>query len=330
MSDKRPILGTTLYSFTIEWKARVYTLDQLLEQVATLRLGKGIEVVGFQSFRTYPDVTDEFAKHFRDQLDHYGLFPSCLGANLDFGRRWDRLMTDDEKVEYIQRQINTAVKLGFPVMRIQTSTGTKILEKFVPLLEKANLHMGFELHSPLSTDNPEVIEFRETFDRLQSPSLGFIPDFSTSMTSVPEVNWQDLRSVGAPEGVIDEAKVVWTSNDPIPSKFKALADICTKYNANDAVRGKINTTMTMFGHMPVDGWKEIMQYVRHIHGKFYHVTPEGVEPSIPYPQLMAMLKEVGFGGTISAEWEGHAFTQDMIGIQEVTAWHKMCNRLLED
>lgn len=43
---------------------------------------------------------------------------------------------------------------------------------------------------------------------------------------------------------------------------------------------------------------------------------------------MALLKRTGYTGTISAEWEGQAFTEEPIGFQEVQAWHRMCSRLL--
>jgi hypothetical protein len=58
------------------------------------------------------------------------------------------------------------------------------------------------------------------------------------------------------------------------------------------------------------------------------VTADGVEPSIPYGELMALLKREGYQGTISAEWEGQAFTEEPIGFQQVAGWHAMCKRLL--
>jgi sugar phosphate isomerase/epimerase len=86
----------------------------------------------------------------------------------------------------------------------------------------------------------------------------------------------------------------------------------------------------MFGNMPVEGLRPLLPYVRHIHGKFYQVTPEGVEPNIPYPQIFALLKESGYSGTISAEWEGHAFSAELQGFEQVAAWHAMCARLREN
>ena len=87
MDSKKPILGITLYSLTNEWVQRLITLDEQIARVAELGLGPAVEVVGFQSMREFPDVSDAFARHFRDLLDHYELIPSCLGGNCDVGRR---------------------------------------------------------------------------------------------------------------------------------------------------------------------------------------------------------------------------------------------------
>lgn len=327
MANTGPVLGTTLYSFTNDWQQRIFNFDQLVAKVAELGLGPAVEVVGFQSFREYPDVSDEFARHFRDLFDKYGLTPSCLGANVDIGRRRDRRMTEEELMNYIQRQIVTAQKLGFPVMRIQGFVGPVIFEKIAPLAEKAKVHVACELHSPLFSGHPEVIELREAFERVGSPWIGFIPDFSATMNAVPEGYWRVLRGLGGSEELIDAAKEIWKTNRPNPEKFGALSETAARLGTNPAASARLNQVMTMFAHHPVESWSELLPYARHIHGKFYEVR-DGVETSIPYPQIMALLKKEGYSGTISAEWEGHAFTEDAIGLQQVQAWHAMCRRLL--
>jgi hypothetical protein len=328
MSKTGPILGVTLFSFTNEWQQRLYTLEEMVARVAEMGLGPGVEVVGFQSFRSFPDVPDEEAKRFRALLDKHGLIPSCLGANIDMGRRKDRLMSDDEIYDYARRQLISTQKLGFNVVRLQSSVGVRTLERILPLAETYQIQLAIELHSPLNIYHPEVIEMRQAFDRLGSPYLGFIPDFSTTMTSVPEGHWNNLRRAGAPEGLIETAKEIWKTDDPIPVKFGALAEASARFKASPAVSGQMPLVMTMFGHAPVETWREILPYARHIHGKYYEVNADGVEPSIPYPALMALLKREGYQGTISAEWEGQAFTEEPIGFQQVAAWHAMCERLL--
>lgn len=326
----QPILGATLFSFTNEWQQRLFNLEEMVVKVAELNLGPGIEVVGFQSFRSFPDISDTEAGKFRDLLSQYNLIPTCLGANVDLGRHPRRLMTDDEIYEYVRRQLVSAKKLGFPVMRVPLSTRVTNVEKLLPLAEEYQVQMAIELHSPLSAYHPEVIEFREFVDRMGSPFLGFIPDFSTTMTSVPEGYWNNLRRAGAPEGLIDAAKEIWYTDDSIPAKFGALASASRKFEVKPAVSGMMNNVMTMFGHAPVEMWRELLPYTHHVHGKYYEVTPDGVEPSIPYADLMELLKRENYQGTISAEWEGQAFTEEPIGFEQVSRWHAMCERLLAD
>jgi sugar phosphate isomerase/epimerase len=324
----KPVLGTTLYSFTNEWLQGLYTLDQEVEKVAELGLGPAMEVVGFQSIREYPDVTDEFARHFRDLLDRHVLTPSCLGGNCDIGRDPKRLMTEDETVAYVERQIVSAQKLGFPVLRIQTFVGPRVFERLAPLAEKAGVQVACELHSPLSAHHPEVVALRECFDRVGPDLVGFVPDFSCSMIAPPNIHWEKLRQVGAPEGLIAAARDVWSSDRPVPEKFAALAEAAARFGATDAIRGQLNMTLTMFGRMPVEDLVELLPYTKHIHGKFYEVDASGVEASLPYPELMALLEREGYRGTISAEWEGHAFTEEPIGFEQLQAWRAMCDRLL--
>jgi sugar phosphate isomerase/epimerase len=254
--------------------------------------------------------------------------PSCLGANIDVGRRRDRRMSQDEMLDYLQRQLVTAQKLGFPVLRIQAFIGPEGFEKLAPLAEKAGVHVACELHSPLSVDNPEVIALRECYDRVGSPYIGFIPDFSCTMNKVPELYWNSLRRMEAPESLVEDAKEIWKTNKPNPEKFAALAEAAARREASPAVAARLNTSMTMFGHMPVKDWAELLPYVRHIHGKFYEVDDSGNETSIPYPEIMALLKRQNYQGTISAEWEGHAFTGETLGFEQVKRWHAMCKRLL--
>ena len=331
MKNKTGItLGVSLYSFTNEWLLNLYDLDSMVAKVAELGLGPAVEVVGFQSFRTYPDVTPEFVTYFRDLLDRYEMAPNCLGANVDLGIRKNRLMTTDESVEYIRRQIVTAQKLGFTVVRSQTYSKPDELDRIIPIAEKAGVHVASEIHSPLNLNHPVLAGLLEYYQKIQSPALGFIPDFGTTMTAPPELYWEYLRQLGAGEELIDAVKAIWHTNAPVYEKFKAVNDAGQEFGASPAVASVMNNAITMFGHMPVDDWRVLMPYVRHIHGKFHEVTSAGIEPAIPYPELMALLKDVGYTGTISAEWEGHAFTEETIGFDQVQAWRSMCERLLAD
>ena len=53
-------LGITLYSASAEFRAGWYDFDGLLDRVAELGIGPGIEIVASQALPTYPVVSDEF------------------------------------------------------------------------------------------------------------------------------------------------------------------------------------------------------------------------------------------------------------------------------
>src|SRR3954462_6288367 len=59
-------LGLTLYSLTSEWAAGRYDLAGLLDAVDEAGIGPGIEIVASQTLRTYPHVTDEFVRVWRE------------------------------------------------------------------------------------------------------------------------------------------------------------------------------------------------------------------------------------------------------------------------
>lgn len=327
-NNGKPVLGVTLYSFTNEWLQRKYDFEALVARVAELGLGPAVEVVGFQSIRSFPDVSSEYVSWFRNLMDKFELIPSCLGANLDIGIRSDRLMTSEETQEYITRQIVTAQKLGFPVVRIQAFAKPDVLDRIIPVAEKAGVHVASELHAPLTIDNPTVVELLEYYRRIQCPALGFIPDFSATMTAPPELYWESLRHAGAAEGLIDAVKAIWVQKISMFEKFRLVSDAGKQFNATPVVFGQLNTAITMFGNMAPEGWNDLLPYVRHIHGKFYDINPAGIEPNITYPQLFDVLLKAGFNGTISGEWEGHAFTGQPLGFEKAQAWHQLCSRLL--
>jgi hypothetical protein len=327
------VLGTTIFSFTNEWLTGRFTFDEMIEKVADLGVGPGLELVGFQSLRGFPAVSDEFAEHFAALVERLGLKPTALGGNVDLGRFSDRLMTVDETVAHVEGQIEAARKLGFPVLRIQALAGPEVLERLVPAAERAQVQVACELHSPLTPLHPEVVALRELYDRIGSPYLGFVPDFSCSMISPPEGYWLQLQHAGASSPLIAATREIWHSDATNAEKFAALAQAAQQHNVAPGMVGMLNGVMTMFGHMPVSTWREVLPYSRHIHGKFYHVDSSGNEPSIPYPQLIALLKESGYSGSISAEWEGSAFTSvedavEGVGFEEVQCWHAMVKRLL--
>ncbi|MEM2424904.1 MAG: TIM barrel protein [Candidatus Bathyarchaeia archaeon] len=58
------------------------------------------------------------------------------------------------------------------------------------------------------------------------------------------------------------------------------------------------------GEEPVDTLRECLPYTVHVHAKAHMFDEKGEEPNIPYDKLITILKDGGFNGYISAEYEG--------------------------
>lgn len=55
----------------------------------------------------------------------------------------------------------------------------------------------------------------------------------------------------------------------------------------------------------------------HVHGKFYDVTEDYQEPSIPYKEIIDILAEAGYEGYINSEYEGNRHIQDFMEVDSI-------------
>ena len=217
-------LGTTLFSLTNEFHSLDYTFEELIAKVGALGLGPGLEVIGFQSIRGFPEVSDGFADRFKALLAKHNLVPTCLAINADVAIRRGQKMSAEESVRYHEPQIRAAAKLGFPVARYQYAAGPEVIERLVPLAEKLGVILGLEVHAPHKVDSPTLLAFREMYARVRSPFLGFIPDFGSSARTVPPGLLNVLRSRGVSDDLIEVALAIWREESGTPAGEDPEAD----------------------------------------------------------------------------------------------------------
>jgi sugar phosphate isomerase/epimerase len=323
-----PKLGITLFSLTLEMRQPGYTLEGMIRRVAELDLGPGLEMVGFQSIRDWPRVSDRFVSDFRDLVDECELVPTAMSMNLDLALRRDRWMTEEEGLAYLEAQMEAAKRLGFPIGKSAILSTRSFVEGLARIAERLDMTFGVEVHSPESVDSPHVMELRELFDTVGSPTLGFVPDFSSSMHDVPPTLVRAHRESGMPEELIDLVSDVWHSDSSMPEKFGRFAQEADVLGASPGDKGKLNMVLTMHGRMDPRRWEELMPKVVHVHGKFYGIDEEGNEPSIDHETIMDVLVQAGYTGYISSEWEGHAYTDAVSGYDMCRGQHDLMRRLI--
>lgn len=324
--------GITLYSLTNEWVTRKYTLESLLAAVAERGVGPGVEIVGFQTIRTFPDVSLEFARVWEGLIAKYELVPTCLGSNIDVAQRSDRLLTDDEMVSSLERQLETAKRLGFGIVRIQIGANERVIERIAPVAERLGLKLGMELHAPEGAATPAIRRFREAYDRIGSPSLGFIPDFSATMHSVPQGKLAQLAALGLPLEWADRLVAEWAGEGAPFERFGRFASDALEAGVPREAVDAATMVFTMIGREPVESWRAIAGQIVHVHGKCYEFDADGNEPNIDYPAIINLLADVGYGGWISTEWEGHAFVGPGVvdSLDLVASQQALVHRVLAD
>ena len=159
---------------------------------------------------------------FRRAIERNNLEPSCLSMNCDMMIHRTRPMTLDESYEYHKAQIETAAKLGLPVAKTQVMVGPQLMVRLAPLAEKLGVKVGVEVHTPEAADSPNVIAFREVYDKIGSPYLGFVPDFGASVASVPQCFIDSFREMGIREEFIQIALEAWASRGVVRREDRPL------------------------------------------------------------------------------------------------------------
>lgn len=302
-------LGLTLYSASAEFRAGWYDFDGLLNRVAELGIGPGIEIVASQVLPTYPHVTDGFVRSWQEAFDKHGFTASSFGANLDMGRRRDRDMTPDEEYEFTQTLFRGAKRLGFPLVRIQ-SAKPELLRRLLPLAEDLELKLAYEIHAPLGPNSPEIMKVRDVYAELDSPLLGFVADFSSTMHSMSPTLLRAVRRAGLDDEAVQTLQAIWATDAPMRERQEEFIAYLRGRDFDPARLGSFaHLAFNMHGHVSPREWADIMPQIMHVHAKFYDIDDQGNEPAIDYPELVRVFVDGGYRGYWSSEWEGHAFAE---------------------
>lgn len=320
-------LGTTLYSLTPEFHARCYDVFELIDEVGRRGFGPGLEIVGFQSIKGFPHVSSEFEARFKDAIERNDLRPSSLCVNVDLGRRIGRFMDEDEIVEYMEPQLQAAATLGFPTVRIQFGATPAVIRRLLPTAERLGVRMGMEIHSPHTVNHPVMLALRELYDELDSPYVGFIPDFGASVLRHPPMLFEAFERAGiSPEATEIMVELWRTDGDPFARRLE-LADRLAAMGVPGPHATLLGKGFNLFGRQDPAGWAEIGKWIVHVHGKFFEID-DGEEPAVPYPELVRVLSDVGYDGFISSEWEGWHWIDGRSGFDAIERHQALLRGLL--
>jgi sugar phosphate isomerase/epimerase len=317
--------GVSLYSFQEEYFLRKLTVEDCIAAAGSVG-ARGIEIIPEQSIPGFPHISDEFVEAWFSWMDRYGTTPVATDLFLDTKLYPDRWLTLDEQVASFHRDIDIAVRLGAKVVRAIINTSPEVMEGAAPYAEEKGVRLLLEVHAPFHYSHPWILEHIEVMHRTGSPALGLMPDMGTFVKRFPRVVSERALRDGAKPELVD--LIVKTYDDG--GDTHALADIVNYRDGGPVDFGLARQAThyiwiepkTMLEHMPLIG---------HIQAKFYEMTEDEVEYSIPYDEIVPVLVEGGFDGYLSSEYEGNRHIQDAFpvdSVEQVRRQHAMFARLL--
>ena len=317
-------LGATLFCYGTEYARYQYDFEECVKQAA-LAGASGYEIVGTQMVPSYPNVSDEFLGLVNDLKGKYGIGPVGYGANNDKGMRHDRNLTDEEMLADTIIDLKAANKLGCKVMRSQYMLSPAAFEKLAPYAELYDVKVGIEIHNPETPMSPLMQEYLEVIKKTGSEYLGFVPDFGCFAVAPNKPQWIKALQAGVKEEHLQMAAEMRYAGNSIEEAQEKLTEAGAHPAINVALQG-------MYGFVQFKSkdalpgllkeLEEILPYSFEMHGKFHFLGEDYTEPSIPYKEILEMLKNSDFSGYLICEYEdelycgGTEFTKRQIAMEK--------------
>jgi len=318
--------GVSLYSFQEEMFLGRMSVEDCIAFAASIG-ARGIEILPEQNMPSFPHVTDREVEHWKEMVARHGCELTCYDMFLDTKLRRDRMMTDEEQIASIRRDLSLCARLGIRNMRVLVFVRPDILERCVPYAEELDVHMGVEVHAPWHMEHAWLLRTVEIADRLGTKHLGLLPDMGIFMKHYPPAWRARFEREGARP---DVAQFIVDQHEAKIMAEYTIYEVAVKMRGNPA---EVRMAETL-RHAPYSNPKRIgdyMPYFRHIQAKFYEMTPDARDPSLAYEEVISELVAGGWEGYLSSEYEGNRWIQDVEDVdsrEQVRRQQLMLGRLL--
>jgi sugar phosphate isomerase/epimerase len=334
-------LGATAYSYGFDFRAGVMDLEDCIADVADMG-AEGVEILGETHVPDYPNPSDAWVRRWFGWMEKYQTKPSAYDLFVDTMYYKNRLLTPDEAVEQLVVDFKLANRLGFKALRQQwppypaddpadaprapyvaSKPAMQVMEKALPLAEKYDVRMAVELHSPTDLKSPWMDSCLEIITKTKTRHFGFCPDMSAFVTRPPRHRVAGLISQGGRENILNYIGQAYQER---LGPEKTVAEV-KKMGGNDVeLRWAGIAGIYHFSNNDPKDLARLVPYTYHVHAKFFEITNELREYSIPYEEIIPVLVEGGYQGYLSSEYEGPR--EDLQTTTQIRLQHAMLKRLL--
>lgn len=323
-------LGVSLYSYQDNYYFHKHDLEGCLAAAAGAG-AEGIEIFADAMIPEWPYVSDAFIDKWNGWMERYGLEPVCLDHFSDRAMWHDRQLTDDELFERSALYIRTAARLGCKSVRILHNehiglgispyrlTDCSIVERLLPIAAENDVMMALECHHPTNVADPLHQQYLDAAERLGIPYVGLQADFSSYeyCISMADIGC-NVRNAGVNEEILlclreKQRQCYQEKRGFLLEEFMPEIEKLHPTQNDLAAVVRAGSFQGPYGEDPNFSYDTLREYASklvYIHGKFYDIDKDGEVDSMDYHEILKALKEGGYQGYISSEFEGNRRMND--------------------
>lgn len=326
-------LGVSLYSYQDTYYFRKQDLEGCIAAAAGAG-AEGIEVFPEAMMPEWPYISDAFYDRWTGLMERYDMVTVCIDHFSD-RRMWkNKDLSDDELFERGTWYIKTAAKLGAHTIRLlhddhvghgvfkfpYTLTDVKITERLLPVAAEHNIVISLECHGPTSVDDPIHQPYLDAAERLGLRDfIGLQADFSSYEYCISSADVGMYSRRGGHEDILnfvrDKQREAYFARRDF--EFEEIKDEVDKMGPNEIDMEAINFHAKRRWLHPVEKLQEYASKLVYVHGKFYDIDENGQVDNIDYPRVLKALKDGGYRGFVSSEFEGNRRMNDAGWVDEI-------------
>ena len=317
--------GVSLYSYQEEYFLRKMSLESCIKAVSDMG-ATGIEIIPEQMINEFPNLSDTFLEKWFGWMQTYRTTPTCADAFLDALLFKNRILSDGEQVDLMERDLRVARQLGCFVIRTLCTTPVRIIERSLPLAQKYGVKIGLEIHAPLNLDSAWFEPYQALMDKYGDEWFGIIPDMGIFEKVPSRIHRERLVREGASKKITDYITEAFLNHDS-RAKIEAQADLMGA--ASKDMAWIAYCFRSLYTNPRI--LKQHKNHIFHIHAKFYDMLPDCTDDCLDYTEVVKVLKEIGYEGYLSSEYEGNRTIQDAYPVDsvvQVSRQHRMFEQLL--
>lgn len=263
--------GVSTYSYTGDMHT-IMTLDDAMAEIADLG-ATGLELLSEGNIAGYPEPPTAWLDAWYAGLDRHGLTPTNLGTWVDTRMWLDRDLTVDEGAAQLSQDLRLAGRLGFSFLRPKFGVVSMDLQPhpiWSQVVER-NLDLAAELGIVIA---PEIHPPTPIRHQVVDEYVAFIERTGTKSFGLL-IDTGIFMTAPALEGL--DGKAPDEEDTPVP--LRPL-------------------------RVPPSDLLDVLPYVVFVQAKFYEVDGRLHDPHIPWLELLRTLRDGGYTGWLSSEYEG--------------------------